>query len=269
MRLLGFLPTNNPDHLPLFGVRYLEHVLAEYETMSEKTREGLPLGVQAILARANASPPQPMTWGDLFVLEKTTLAVQPDATVRRRAWTLRDGYRELVGQQQYAVYIASKPPNETEAAIADVRADLDRLLDSLHWSYALAPILQKLRNGIIRFVGNCVVWGGVVLLSLAWWSLTQDQTLIATLLVLMLAGSVGGFVSLQQRIQSAPSGGDPLLSIFELQNGAFSLYLAPISGAIFAVLLYFIFLGKLVTGVIFPQSLTPLHFHWGTNGGWA
>jgi hypothetical protein len=264
MSLFDFSPSKNREHLPPFGVRYLEHVLAEYATLSPAAIAGLPSKVESILNRATASPPDGMTWGDLFVLEKTLLAVQPEVTVRRRAWTIRDGYRELVGQQQYAVYTASKPPNEAEAAIDDVRADLDRLLDSLHWSYALTPILQRLRNGIIRFVGNCVLWGAVGLLLLAWRSLIQDQTLIATLLVLMVAGSVGGFVSLQQRIQNTPSG-DPLLAIFELENGKFSLYLAPVSGAIFAVLLYFIFLGNLLSGVIFPENLTPFHFYWGVQ----
>jgi hypothetical protein len=159
--------------------------------------------------------------------------------------------------------MASKPPNENESGIDDVRADLDRLLDSLHWSYALTPIRERMRNGLIRFIGNCVFWSAIALLILAYWATQYDQTLVATLLILMLAGSLGGFMSLLQRIQSTPTGGDPLISILEVQNGAFSLYLAPVSGAIFAVLLYLIFLGKLVSGVIFPENLTHFHLWWG------
>ena len=102
------------------------------------------------------------------------------------------------------------------------------------------------------------------------WAAQDDQTLVATLLILMLAGAWGGFMSLLQRIQNTPTGGDPLISIFEIQNGAFSLYPAPVSGAIFAVLLYLIFLGKLVSGGIFPEGLTPFHFpvgpvHWAAD----
>jgi hypothetical protein len=263
MSLFNFLPAHNREPLPDFGVRYLQHILAEFATLPPDLRARLPIAVQAILNAEYASPPTAMTWGDLFVLEKTMLAIQPELTVRRRAWGMRDAYRELFGQKQYEVYMASKPPNENESGIDDVRADLDRLLDSLHWSYALTPIRERMRNGLIRFIGNCVFWSAIALLILAYWAAQYDQTLVATLLILMLAGSLGGFMSLLQRIQSTPSGGDPLISILEVQNGAFSLYLAPVSGAIFAVLLYLIFLGKLVSGVIFPENLTHFHLWWG------
>jgi hypothetical protein len=159
--------------------------------------------------------------------------------------------------------MASKPPNENESNIDDVRADLDRLLDSLHWSYALTPIRARMRNRLIRFIGNWVFWSAITLLILAYWAAQYDQTLVATLLILMLAGSLGGFMSLLQRIQNTPTGGDPLISILEVQNGEFSLYLAPVSGAVFAVLLYLIFLGGLVSGVIFPEHLTHFHLWWG------
>jgi hypothetical protein len=263
MSLLNFLRAHNREMLPDFGVRYLHHILAEYATLPPDLTVRIPAAVQAIINAASANPPAIMTWGDLFVLEKTMLAIQPELTVRRRAWGMRDAYRELFGQKQYDVYLASKPPNENESGIDDVRADLDRLLDSLHWSYALTPIRERMRNGLIRFIGNCVFWSAIALLILAWWAAQYDQTLVATLLILMLAGSLGGFMSLLQRIQNTPTGGDPLISILVVQNGAFSLYLAPISGAIFAVLLFLIFLGGLLSGAIFPEHLTHFHLWWG------
>jgi hypothetical protein len=263
MSLFNFLRAHNRELLPDFGVRYLQHILAEYATLPPDLASRIPVGAQAILNAASASPPIAMTWGDLFVLEKTMLAIQPELTVRRRAWGMRDAYRELFGQKQYEVYMASKPPNENESSIDDVRADLDRLLDSLHWSYALTPIRERMRNRVIRFIGNWVFWSAIALLLLAYWAAQYDQTLVATLLILMLAGSLGGFMSLLQRIQNTPTLGDPLISILEVQNGEFSLYLAPVSGAIFAVLLYLVFLGKLVSGVIFPENLTHFHLWWG------
>ena len=45
-----------------------------------------------------------------------------------------------------------------------------------------------------------------------------------------------------------PSTGDPIVNIAELSNSPFSLYLAPVSGAAFAVLLYIIFIGGLLSG---------------------
>ena len=165
MSLLNFLPSHSREPLPDFGLRYLQHILAEYATLPPELAAKTPAAVQAILNEAIASPPATLTWGDLFVLEKNMLAVQPELTVRRRAWGMRDAYRELFGQKQYDVYMASKPPNENECKIDDIRADLDRLLDSLHWSYALTPIRERMRNGLIRFIGNWVFWGGIVALD--------------------------------------------------------------------------------------------------------
>jgi hypothetical protein len=46
---------------------------------------------------------------------------------------------------------------------------------------------------------------------------------------------------------------DPILTIFELQSGQFSLYLAPLTGAMFALVIFLTFLGQLVSGTVFPE----------------
>jgi hypothetical protein len=67
---------------------------------------------------------------------------------------------------------------------------------------------------------------------------------------------IGGYISLLQRIQNVPSTGDPIVNISELANSRFSLYLVPISGAVFAVLLYIIFIAGLLSGPLFPKVST-------------
>jgi hypothetical protein len=85
----------------------------------------------------------------------------------------------------------------------------------------------------------------------------QPYDLPVTLLLVAFAGALGGFVSLQRRIQMIPTEGDPLVSIFELQNGVFSVYLAPLLGATFALVLFFIFLGGYLRGELFPDFTLP------------
>ena len=258
--------------LPEFGQRYLRHVLAEYASLPPDALKLIPKDVLAVLDRANGNPTSgppgspdlsTMTWGDLFLLEKAMLVLQPEATLRRRVWGIRGAFRELAGQKQYDGYLASNPPNADTADIANVRADLDRLVDNLHWNYALIPIREEMRNNLIRSIGGWLLFFAVVTLGLVWLLVWGGQTLLATLLLLLLAGAVGGFTSLLQRIQSIPSDGDPLISIFELQKGEFSIRLAPISGAIFAVVLYLIFLGGLLSGGFFPDHLKTFGLHLG------
>ena len=169
---------------------------------------------------------------------------------------------------RYDNYLLSNPPNEndSDADVSLLRADLERLLAALHWSYALIPVRERLRAQIITFVSAQIAVWAIVAAGLLLWAAVYGQALLATVLLVMLAGALGGFVSLLRRIQMVPTGGDPLLSIFELENGRVSLYLAPLSGALFALVLFFIFMGDLVQGSLFPQlgnmRLYLMEFQW-------
>ena len=82
-----------------------------------------------------------------------------------------------------------------------------------------------------------------------------------TLCVVAFAGMTGAFVSMQQRIQTAPSQGDPLYNLSTLTHGSFGIFLSPLSGAIFAIILYMFFAGGLVKGDIFPAFVTDVGKH--------
>jgi hypothetical protein len=267
--------------LPAYGHRYFDQVLAEYH-VSGRGQSSPPSYIDEIVKKHDAEkagtsqPGQELTWADLYVLEKYVLRNQPLETLRRRAWALRSKYREIVGQRAYDAYLDSKPPNENQADLtADVlRVDLERLLDGLHWNYSLVPIRERMRTSVLKFIGLWLATVFVVVVVLLYLSATARQTdqlrqgydLIATMLLVAFAGAVGGFVSLQRRIQTIPTEGDPLVSIFELENGLFSLYLAPLSGAIFALVLFFVFVAGFLRGTIFPDiqipSLSIENFSW-------
>jgi hypothetical protein len=247
--------------LPDYGVCYLEHVAAEYKTT--KLSGPLPPSVDEILTRYASE--KRMTWADLYVLETEILKIQPFATIKRRAWSLRDKYREVAGPLEYNAYLASQPPNENDPKVVEteVRADLNRVLDTLHWNYSLIPIRERLRGSIINRIGLGIAGCGVVLALLAWACASYDERLLATLILVAFAGCLGGFVSMQRRIGQVPNDGDPLLSIFQLNSGLSTLYMAPASGAIFALVLFALFAGRLVEGSIFPVIHHASNFYWG------
>ena len=67
-----------------------------------------------------------------------------------------------------------------------------------------------------------------------------------------ICGIVGGFVSIQQRIKNVSD--DEL----ELLCGSwFQILLVPIFGGIFALVLYTVFIGKIITGAMFPEFQIP------------
>jgi hypothetical protein len=77
--------------------------------------------------------------------------------------------------------------------------------------------------------------------------------------VVLFVGAMGGLVSMQQRFQSASAEGDPIHNVSELMHGWFSIFLSPISGAIFATVLYLIMTAGLLEGALFPKivAFTP------------
>jgi hypothetical protein len=58
---------------------------------------------------------------------------------------------------------------------------------------------------------------------------------------------------MQQRYQSVPREGDPIDNISELMQNWSRLFLPTIRGAMFALVLYMLFIGGLVKGDIFPE----------------
>ena len=74
-------------------------------------------------------------------------------------------------------------------------------------------------------------------------------------------------------MQSIPSDGDPLISVFGLDNAGYYLWLSPLLGAIFAVILTLMFIAGFLKGSVIPdfylssggkQGLSFFNFTWNT-----
>ena len=68
---------------------------------------------------------------------------------------------------------------------------------------------------------------------------------------------MGGFVSALQRIQSPITEGDSIYNLSLLFYGSKSVFVAPVTGAIFATLLYLMFAAGILQGTFFPRIYTP------------
>jgi hypothetical protein len=79
-----------------------------------------------------------------------------------------------------------------------------------------------------------------------------------TILIVLFMGILGGFVSTQLRLQDSPSNGEPFENLAKLDHGWLSVLISPISGAIFAVILYMLFAGSFLKGSLFPEIATPM-----------
>jgi hypothetical protein len=77
------------------------------------------------------------------------------------------------------------------------------------------------------------------------------------LFVVLVSGAMGGFVSALQRVQSSPTEGDSVYNLVMLYHGSYAVFVAPLTGAIFGILLYMMFTGNVLEGRFFPSIYTP------------
>ena len=78
-----------------------------------------------------------------------------------------------------------------------------------------------------------------------------DRTFLVT--YVFMAGLIGGFVSIQQRLP-----GIGLDELSELSNSWLSILLIPVNGGIFAIVLMLMFLSEILKGPLFP---TFMHYN--------
>lgn len=246
------LSLREPPSVPPYGWSYFDHVVAVYLTLNVSDKRA-----EKVIEKARERP-YGLTWGDIFLLENVILSLQPTEILCRNQWIVRERFREIAGQSIYDRYIESGVPKEadTPAKVAILRADLSRLLDFLHWYYALIPIRENKRKSLtIWCIVMVTVYSIVLGIALYHFHRTGDSFLAMGVSVIFW-GTIGGFVSSQRRMQSIPVDGDPLISVFGLANSGYYLWLSPMLGAIFAVVLTLLFISGTLQGTVFPAFQT-------------
>jgi hypothetical protein len=177
----------------------------------------------------------------------------PEASLRRKAAPLRDRFRRLVAPDEYQLYLESGPPDPLQGKVGDLRTDLDEILNRTNSIYSMSPFREEMRSFISTRIS---LWLGLflaVVTGVLLFNLYQTHFRILALLPMVIVGAIGGFVSVQQRIQSAPAEGDAIRGVLSLSDGWFSVYLSPLTGAISATVLYLLFAGGLLKGDLFPE----------------
>jgi hypothetical protein len=249
------------------GQTYFGQVLANYELLAPAaTLTPAETQIRKIADDIEKKKPEERTWADLFELEISFIKLQPELDLRRGAWAMRTKYRDIAGEKAYDAYQASNPPDAKTGNLDELRADTEQILGEFHWIYAFTPVREQIRNSLAKvvfFITLILVFVAFAIAAYGYFSKAghdgsgSSPLSVPALPIIIALGMIGGYVSLQQRIQTVPSTGDPIVNIAELSNSRFSVYLAPISGAVFATLLYIIFIGGLLKGPLFPIISTP------------
>lgn len=233
---------------------------------------------------------------DAYMREVMLLRQMSHVELVARVQALRQNLREMMSPQDYAELMQQlalvstqnaanlAAANAANAATAGLpgapllptvapdplqplRDEAKALLDRAYRRYVLLPKVEQRRSAISR---NMLMWVGGVALFL--WGCVfayrfSDQTWLGTVsiayLTAAIAGSLGATVSTLMRLQKIDTRREPLMLWMSLEEGAFSLWLSPILGALFGLIFLLLMRAGLISGALFPDFTQGA---WPSNG---
>lgn len=242
---------------PKYARDYFEQLRGQYQLLLEQTPQQQPTASIATLIADAKQHLNDVSWSDVFTLESAYLfaIIDSGGVERLRAEVIlaRNRLRDVIGASEYLTYEKVVPADVTTMTPAQLGAELMALAERIRYLYTFVPPKESVRN---KMAIDAALWTmGAALLGIAIYLVAEwrYQTALVTILVVLFVGQMGGFLSVQQRLQGS-GGVDPLFKELQLSNGWFSVVvISPISGGLFAVVLYFMFVGGLMSGGLFPR----------------
>jgi hypothetical protein len=252
--------------LPSFGEAYLALLIAEFATVrdlcanDDKAKDAKDLA-QDLVNRAEAG--ETMTWGDAYMLDTAIAQMLPTEYLHQRAWCLELKYRDAVGNADaYEAFMKAEAPHLVNETQEHLRARIHNIIRELYRLYSVIDCRENMRETLSKSARNTLMkvfgvlagfWLIEYVLHLFHFNSIEDSFHYGDAWSLVFAaGSIGGVLSLQRRIQSLPRHGESLSDLVEL-SGRMTVKFTPIIGGIFAVVLFLVFQSGLVEGALFPK----------------
>ena len=244
---------SNFESLPKYAQSYYESILADYESVPVPDPNDAVALKAAVDAKAIVARHPDIGWKDIYVLEIAVVRLQSLEKLRRRAWAIRTKYKQAVAPEVYAAYENSKPPEPATAQLADLRADIEKILEEFHWLYTTG----RARDERFRRTKELLVEIGALLAAIVvGLSFLGNFSVLG---VIAISGMAGALMSIIRRLQDVGlkslSTSDPIMDLSGLDAGFIGIAIALFSGAIFAVLLYMLFIAGMsnIAGELVPK----------------
>ncbi len=253
--------------IPQYGLLLFDHALGEYPSMAKLLTNEEREKCEAIQARRESKT---LTWKDIYTYKLMLLEHYNLETLKSKIIGLRVKYQSLVEIAEYNNYTTlravdlTKPVNEEDKE--RMQTDYTYLLDEFFLRYAYVSAHEEFRTRLLWrgawFTFFFFLLSGVfIILSFIPGIENYDKIYsilktFSTLIAVVFAGVMGAFVSMQERLQTFTHHGDPIYNLSLLTHGWLSIFLSPISGAIFAAILYLFFTAGLLKGAVFPEMTT-------------
>ncbi len=245
-----------------FNISYYNQLVSEFMLLSDAEKKGNPEAFDALSKMADEyKDASCVTCDDVFRFEKMLTRLRTVARIKMQIGILRDRYRALIGETRFNIYLATAAKTDSPEPL--VRADIDFLLGELHLLYTLMPAREKLRGMLVERAALVMLVTMLATTVLGIILRYANRVEIFPLVLTIIFGSIGGYIGMVRRLQAIPANNDPTANFLDLRYGKMSVILAPISGAVFAVVLLLLFASGILTGTLFPVFKTvaqPLDF---------
>lgn len=195
---------------------------------------------------------------DVYILELKILKRMTRVELMARIQSLRQNLRQMMVSQDYndlMEKIASVTRDDT--SIESLRSEARALTDRVYRRYVLVPKVEDIRLSIAR---HLLALSSVSILSLC---LVMVNYLYAEVVLLQpiqiaylsaaISGSLGATASTLIRLQKLDVRREPLMQWLSLKKGETSLWLSPVLGALFGLVLFLLFRSGVITGSMFPD----------------
>ncbi|MDR3633199.1 MAG: hypothetical protein P4L84_05130 [Isosphaeraceae bacterium] len=135
-----------------YSTQYLEDLVTEFNAQKLEVDLDDPRVKRATDLIEETLKKKRLCWADVFIIERAILRLQSPDRLRRRVWSLRDKFRVVIGEQAYAVYERSGPPDPSDLKTTadELRSDIDQLLSEFHWLYLTTPVRERVRNHLSK-----------------------------------------------------------------------------------------------------------------------
>ena len=246
-----------------FNISYYNQLVSEFMLLSDVEQTSNPEAfatLSKMISDVNEET-NCISCDDVFRFEKMLTRLRSVARNKMQIGILRDRYNALVGESRFQTYLATASKDGSPDTL--VRADIDFLLGELHLLYTLMPAREKLRGHLIKRAAYAMLVVVVLAISLNLVLYFAYSMGTFPILLTIIFGSIGGYIGMVRRLETIPANNDPTANFLDLKYGYVSVILAPISGAIFAVVLSLLFAGGILSGTPFPSFETDtkdLHF---------
>jgi hypothetical protein len=223
---------------------------------------------------------------DLYLLEATLIEHLDEADLAFRVLGYRDMLSNLLTHESYSALAPHFMPLDTPSPDGHSRSHLlseaRSLISRLYRRYAGVPAVEDIRMETASAMLVFTALGlGLAFISVYFgWSSPN-------LMLVGACGAVGAAISTIERLYRIDPKHEPFKTWLAIKSGAFTLYLSPFIGFVFALVLYALMRADLLGGVLVPKfaclDIDPLRkcppatpttelaklLCWGFLAGWA